>query len=148
MSYDGKGEVAPVTLRCNDQVVTIHATALTPPKLDPGEALEDERRVTMPALAAKFGADWEVIPDLGSQHGALRARLSLPSRSTAEQGTPAHLVLRHHDRGGREFAYRRVADPSARPAHGLRAAVKLDDGGWQMVDFATVGRSDQWRQNV
>jgi hypothetical protein len=34
------------------------------------------------------------------------------------------------------------------PAQGLRAAVKLDDGDWQTLDFATKARSDRWRQNV
>ncbi len=148
LSYDGKGEVAPVTLRCNEQVVTIHATALTPPKLDPGEALEDERRVTMPELAATFGADWEAIPDLGSQRGALRSRLALPTRQSAEQGTPATWRFATMTEAGANLRVVALPTHPRDPAHGLRAAVKLDDGDWQTVDFATIGRSDQWRQNV
>ena len=148
LSFDGKGEVAPITLRCNDQTVTIHATALTAPQLDPGETLEDERRVTMPALAATFGADWDAIPDLGSQRGALRSKLTLPSRRAAAQGTPATWRFATMTEAGATLRVVALPTHPRDPAHGLRAAVKLDDGEWQTVDFATTGRSDQWRQNV
>lgn len=148
LRYDGKGAVGPVTLRCGDQPVVVHATTLTPPKAEAGTAIEDERRVTMPALAARYGADWEAIPDLGSQHGALRAKLTLPSRGSTAQGTSATWRFATTTEAGATL--RIVALPShpRDPAHGLRAAVRLDDGTWQTVDFATTGRSDQWRQNV
>ncbi|WP_343528027.1 glycosyl hydrolase 115 family protein [Sphingomonas sp.] len=148
LSYDGKGEVGPVTLRCHDRTETIHATALTPAKVDPAVVLEDERRVTMPALAAQFGTDWEAISDLGSQHGALRSKLALPTRNMAAQGTPATWRFATMTEAGASLRVVALPTHPRDPAHGLRAAVKLDDGDWQTVDFATAGRSDQWRQNV
>ncbi|WP_375243429.1 glycosyl hydrolase 115 family protein [Sphingomonas parapaucimobilis] len=148
LRYDGKGAVGPVTLRCGDQPVVVHAAALTPPKVEPGTAIEDERRVTMPALTASYGADWEAIPDLGSQHGALRAKLTLPSRGSAAQGTPATWRFGTMTEAGATLHIVALPTHPRDPAHGLRAAVRLDDGDWQTVDFATTGRSDQWRQNV
>jgi hypothetical protein len=148
LRYDGKGAVGPVTLRCGDQPVVVHAAALTPPNVEPGTAIEDERRVTMPALTASYGADWEAIPDLGSQHGALRAKLTLPSRGSAAQGTHATWRFATMTEAGATLHIVALPTHPRDPAHGLRAAVRLDDGDWQTVDFATTGRSDQWRQNV
>lgn len=148
LRYDGKGAVGPVTLRCGDRPVVVHATALTPPKAEPGTAIEDERRVIMPALTARHGADWEAIPDLGSQHGALRAKLTLPTRGTAAEGTPATWRFATMTEAGAILHVVALPTHPRDPAHGLRAAVRLDDGAWQTVDFATIGRSDQWRQNV
>lgn len=148
LRYEGKGTVGPVTLRCGDQPVVVHATALTPPKVDPGERVEDERRVTIPALAATFGTDWEAIPDLGSRHGALRSKLTLPTRTVAAQGTPATWRFATMTEAGASLRVVALPTHPRDPAHGLRAAVRLDDGEWQTVDFATTGRSDQWRQNV
>ncbi|MDZ7284005.1 glycosyl hydrolase 115 family protein [Sphingomonas sanguinis] len=148
LRYDGKGAVGPVTLRCGEQPVVVHATALAPPKVEPGMAIEDERRVTMPALAARYGGDWEAIPDLGSQHGALRAKLTLPTRGSAAQGTPATWRFATMTEAGGTLRVVALPTHPRDPAHGLRAAVRLDDGEWQTVDFATIGRSDQWRQNV
>ncbi|WP_294271060.1 glycosyl hydrolase 115 family protein, partial [uncultured Sphingomonas sp.] len=148
LRYDGKGAVGPVTLRCGDQPVVVHATLLTPPQVEPGTAIEDERRVTMPALTARYGADWEAIPDLGSRHGALRAKLTLPSRGSAAQGTPAAWRFATMTEAGATLRVVALPTHTRDPAHGLRAAVRLDDGAWQTVDFATAGRSDQWRQNV
>ena len=30
----------------------------------------------------------------------------------------------------------------------MRIAVSLDDGPLQVLDYATIGRSDEWRNNV
>jgi hypothetical protein len=148
LHYDGKGAVGPVTLRCGDQPVVVHATALTPPKVEPGTAIEDERRITMPALTARYGADWEAIADLGSQHGALRAKLALPTRGSAAQGTPATWRFATMTEAGANLHLVALPTHPRDPAQGLRAAVKLDDGDWQTLDFATKARSDRWRQNV
>ncbi|MCT8003106.1 glycosyl hydrolase 115 family protein [Sphingomonas sanguinis] len=148
LRYDGKGPVGPVTLRCGDAVVTVHAAVLTPPTVQPGVIVEDERRVILPALAAEKGADWEVVPDLGSQHGALRGRLDLPHRGSGREGTPATWRFATMTEAGAVLRIVGLPSHPRAPAHGLRAAVRIDDGEWQMVDFATTGRSDQWRHNV
>jgi hypothetical protein len=35
-----------------------------------------------------------------------------------------------------------------RPGLGVRIAVSLDGGPLRVFDYATIGRSDQWRENV
>jgi hypothetical protein len=34
------------------------------------------------------------------------------------------------------------------PSAGLRLGVSLDGGAIQLLDFSTLGRSDEWRENV
>ncbi|WP_230483540.1 glycosyl hydrolase 115 family protein [Sphingomonas sp. Leaf21] len=148
LRYDGKGPVGPITMLCGGEGVTVHATTLAAPKVEAGVVLEDERRVTMAASAAERGRDWEAVADLGSLHGALRARLDLPHRVSANDATPATWRFATMTEAGAVLRVVGLPTHPRDPAHGLRAAVRIDDGAWQTIDLATAGRSDQWRQNV
>ncbi|WP_153002747.1 glycosyl hydrolase 115 family protein [Sphingomonas endophytica] len=146
LSYDGKGAVAPLTLTCGGRPLTVHAATLAPPA--DGGAKEVDRRVTMPALTATAGADWQRVPDLGSYRGALRSRLDLPHRADPGQGTPATWRFANITEGSAILRLIALPTHPTDPEKGLRAAVRIDDGAWQVVDFATHGRSDRWRANV
>lgn len=94
-------------------------------------------RVVVPTAETQ---GFERIDDLGSQGQALRA----PLDGTAASATYSFTAT---EGGG-------VIRVVALPTHaltadgGVRVKLSLDDGPEQLVDFATVGRSDQWRFNV
>jgi hypothetical protein len=76
--------------------------------------------------------------------------LSLPSRQPKALGKVAPLEYRFQTRSAGGATLRFVAVPvhALTSEHGLRIAVQLDDGPLQTFDYTTVGRSDEWKQNV
>jgi hypothetical protein len=149
LSYDGRGPAGPITVTCGGAALPIHAALQSPPDGTPTAIVEQERRVTIPALAGSAGSDWEKIPGLGSKGGALRARLTLPSQSLSK-ATSTPVTYRFATVTVTGAVLNLVALPThpLSPANGVRLAMSLDDAPMQELDFATVGRSDQWRQNV
>jgi len=150
LSYDGRGPVGTVELRCGEATIPIHVALAEPPASGAGIVGEKDRRISIPALSGMAGSDWEAIPGLGSEGGALRARLTLPSHPLAEARTGTPAVYRFATVTDTGAELRLVALPThpLSPAHGLRVALSLDGGPLQELDFATAGRSDQWRTNV
>ncbi|WP_331010092.1 glycosyl hydrolase 115 family protein [Sphingomonas sp.] len=148
--YDGRGAAGPVALSCGGATVQVHSALIPAAATGPGVILEDRRRVLIPALAGTAGPDWEVAPDLGSQHGALRSRLSLPSRPADAVSTLVPVRYRFANVTATGAVVRVVALPThpRDPVHGVRIAVSVDGGPPELLDLATTGRSDVWRRNV
>lgn len=145
LEYDGS--LKPLlALQCGDRTVKLNMQAQDAGDKDlPGER---ERIVVLPAGSAAAGTDWEPQPGLGTSGKAMRARLDLPSRATP--GKASRLTWRFQTRSEGGALLRFVAVPvhALSSAHRLRIAVQLDDGPLQTFDYTTVGRSDEWKQNV
>ena len=150
LSYDGRGPIGAIDLRCGDATMSVPVALSQPPSTGPGIVAEKDRRVSIPALSGTAGSDWEAFPGLGSKNGALRARLDLPSRPLTQvaAGTPATYRFATVTDTGAELRLVALPTHPLSPAQGLRIALSLDGGSSQELDFATVGRSDQWRANV
>jgi hypothetical protein len=80
----------------------------------------------------------------------VRSRLDLPSLTATQAATAPPLDYRFTTSSALDGRVRIVLLPThpPSPAAGLRLAVSLDDGPLQLLDFATQGRSDEWRENV
>ena len=149
LSYDGQGPVGSITVRCGGATLPIHIALQSPPVAAAGVIAEVERRVTIPALAGSAGSDWEAVQGLGSKSGALRARLTLPSRPlNRATGTPVIYRFANVTATGAMLNVVALPTHPLSPANGLRVAMSLDGGPMQELDLTTVGRSDQWRANV
>jgi hypothetical protein len=97
-----------------------------------------------------MNAQWETIEDLGSQGKVIRARLSLPSLAASDAARSAPLIYKFTSTSAVGGTATVVALPT-KPLHpglGVRIAVSLDGGPRQVFDYATIGRSDEWRENV
>jgi hypothetical protein len=150
LSYDGRGPAGTAALACGDTTVPIHTALAAAAPADARVITERQRRVTLPALAAAPGRDWQAVPDLGSQNGALRSVLTLPSRplSRVSEGDPATYRFATLTATGATLRVVGLPTHPLTPAQGVRIAVSIDDGAYQVLDLATVGRSDAWRHNV
>ncbi len=142
VTYDGEGEPGGLQIGCGDMPLAARVTVA--PGAD--TATERERIVTLPAAAAS-APGWTQV-ELGSQGTAQRADLSLPSRDDPA-GAPA-LAYAFHSHTKAEARLKIVAVPvhALTPASKLRIAVSLDGEAPATLDFATVGRSDEWKRNV
>ncbi|RZA32749.1 MAG: hypothetical protein EOP92_24450 [Lysobacteraceae bacterium] len=146
LDYDGSARPGLV-LRCGDQTLKLNVQAQPADKGLPGER---ERIVVLPAGSAPVNGEWEQLPGLGTSDRAMRARLDLPSRDAGSLSSAAPLDYRFQTRSEGGALLRFVAVPvhALSSAHRLRIAVQLDDGPLQTFDYTTVGRSDEWKQNV
>ncbi|MES2337188.1 MAG: glycosyl hydrolase 115 family protein [Pseudomonadota bacterium] len=88
-------------------------------------------------------AGWERVAGLGSRGVALRSRLDL-----AAPGAPFDLPFRTPDQSDVEVRIVALPVHPLTSANGLRIRVQIDDGAIETLDFATHGRSDEWKQNV
>ena len=141
IAYDGKDGKGTINLTCGDKKLTVK-TAILAPVSDslPGEK---NRIVSIPAGRAPANPAWEVVPQLGSQGAVLRSKLDLTDAapplvydfvSTSDVGGAMRIVL--------------LPTHPLTPAQGMRLAISLDGAPAQTLDFATIGRSDEWRENV
>ncbi|KQN32742.1 glycosyl hydrolase 115 family protein [Sphingomonas sp. Leaf38] len=144
LSYDGRGPVGPIALTCGGATLPIH-TALTSTASD-----ERERRVTLPAVAATTGADWERVAGLASLGAAIRARLTLPTRKIADlvDVVPATYCFSTVTATGADLRIVALPAHPIDPGHRQRIAVGFDNRPLVEIDLATVARSDRWRANV
>ncbi|ESQ86957.1 hypothetical protein ABAC460_21495 [Asticcacaulis sp. AC460] len=144
LHYDG--QAAPgdrtLTVRCGNQDLPLHVRVL--PALPDG-AEENNRTVTLRATGGEIGSDWQVIEDLGSLGSVLRARLDLPS---GPHGTPAVYSFATSTEVGGVLKIIALPTHALDPGKGVKIALRLDDGPVQVLDFATLGRSDVWKNNV
>jgi hypothetical protein len=148
LTYDGGAGVNAGTIVCGGQALRLDARVVKPAD---GLAPEINRVITIPAasMAANAGAaDWETVPGLGSTGSALRARLDLPSTDAGTQRPP--LGYAFETRAASDGVLRIVALPvhPLTSKNRLRLAVRVDGGKLQVLDFETVGRSEEWKQNV
>jgi Glycosyl hydrolase family 115/Gylcosyl hydrolase family 115 C-terminal domain len=142
VTYDGRGEADGLRIACgNDDLA---ARVQVAPGAD--VATERDRIITLPAGAAS-APGWTQV-DTGSLGPAMRAGLSLPSRDDPA-GAPA-LDYAFHSHTKAEARMKIVALPvhPLTSANRLRIAVSLDGAPAVTLDFATMGRSDEWKRNV
>ncbi|CAN7260841.1 glycosyl hydrolase 115 family protein [Pseudoduganella sp. LjRoot289] len=102
---------------------------------------------------------WETVPQLGSAGASLRTLLTLPS-AAAPAPAAGSLAVTTQPVPPLEFPFEHVAGGAATiklvalPVHPLTSAnklrlgVSLDGGPVEVLDFATYGRSDEWKRNV
>jgi hypothetical protein len=154
IALDLDGAASPaLTLQCGGKTLRVNlqvrpaAAVIADAQQMPGER---ERIVVLPAGAAAPAGDWERQPGLGTSGQAMRARLDLPSRTPAALGgvTPLTFRFRTVSDGGATLRFVAVPVHALTSEHGLRIAVQLGDGPLQTLDYTTVGRSDEWKQNV
>nr|WP_315249740.1 glycosyl hydrolase 115 family protein [uncultured Duganella sp.] len=142
LHVDGSAQPT-LALQCGERVINV--------KLQVQQASDErERIVVLPAAAASAG-DWEEQPGLGSSGRAMRARLDLRSRTMPAAAADAMpLEYRFHTSTDAGATLRFVAVPvhALTAGNRVRIAVQLDDDPLQTLDYATVGRSDEWKQNV
>ncbi len=132
-------DLAPRRLPVFDPANPVPAPAPVP--ASPGASV-----VSLAAADAAPNRDWELVPGLGSRGAALRSMLS--GSSAAAPG--AALTYRFQLAATGAARVRIVALP-VHPLHadlGLRIKVSIDGGAFQTLDFATRGRSEEWKINV
>ncbi|MDK6078255.1 glycosyl hydrolase 115 family protein [Massilia varians] len=147
LDYDGSARPL-LALECGGKQIKLNVQAHSAgDQALPGER---ERIVTLPAGSAAAGSDWEAQPGLGTSGKAMRARLDLPKRSAASLAKAKPLEYRFQTRseGGATLRFVAVPVHALTSDHRLRIAVQLDDGPLETFDYTTVGRSDEWKQNV
>ena len=141
IAYDGGTERGNVTLTCGTQNLTVKTAIL--PSVPEGLSGEKNRIISIPATRAAANLAWETVPQLGSQGAVLRSKLDL----IEEPAPVVYDFVSISDVGGIVKIVLLPTHPLT-PAQGLRLDVRLDSGPVQSLDFATVGRSDEWRENV
>ncbi len=148
LRYDGGAPGEGPLLSCGGRTIPIPVHVLPPVAADLPS--EDQRIVAIPVASAPASPAWEVIPQLGGQGASVRSRLDLPSLTATQAATAPPLDYRFTTSSALDGRVRIVLLPThpPSPAAGLRLAVSLDDGPLQLLDFATQGRSDEWRENV
>jgi hypothetical protein len=119
------------------------------PDSAPGLPVEDTGIVSIPATQTTAQRAWTEVPGLGSFGAAMRSDLTMTSVPSPAQSAS---VL--------SYAFATTSQASARlkvvavPVHpltsanGLRIAVSIDGAPFETFDFATHGRSDEWKANV
>jgi hypothetical protein len=147
LSYDGAAKAA-LALECGGKPVKLNVQVqASADKALPGER---ERIVVLAAGSAAATGEWELQPGLGTSGQAMRARLDLASRDAGALTGARPLEYRFQTRseGGATLKFVAVPVHALTSEHRLRIAVQLDDGPLQTFDYTTVGRSDEWKQNV
>lgn len=144
VSYDGGASTGPIDIACGGKTVRVYTKLLPAPA--PTPFIENDRRVII-SLATQSGEDWERLEGLGHSGNSLRSRLTLPTRATPA-GTPLTYSFTTYSAVGGTLSVVALPVHALNPATGLKVAVQLDEGPVQVMDFATVGRSDVWRGNV
>ncbi|KFI05828.1 glycosyl hydrolase 115 family protein [Massilia sp. BSC265] len=145
LEYDGSAKPA-LALQCGGRTVKLNAQAQDAgDKALPGER---ERIVVLPAGSAAASSEWALQPGLGTSGQAMRARLDLPKRTSLTKAKPLTYRFQTRSDGGALLRFVAVPVHALTSEHRLRIAVQLDDGPLQTFDYTTVGRSDEWKQNV
>ncbi|MEO6525448.1 MAG: glycosyl hydrolase 115 family protein [Gemmatimonadaceae bacterium] len=146
VTYDGGTSKGDISLACGGRPMNVR-TQLLPQSTTPSEAY---RAIVIPVTSAPVNPQWETIEDLGSQGKVVRSRLSLASLDSRDASKAAPLIYKFTSTSAVGGQLKVVALPT-KPLHpgvGVRLAVSLDDGPLHVFDYATVGRSDEWRENV
>ncbi|MDC7684549.1 glycosyl hydrolase 115 family protein [Asticcacaulis sp. BYS171W] len=144
VSYNGGAGSGPIDIACGGKTIRIHTKLLPAPPTS--DFIENDRRVIIP-LASQTGKGWQKLDGLGHSGAVLRSNLALPSLTTP-QGHPLIYRFSTYSAVGGKLSIVALPVHPLNPKTGVKIAVQLDDGPVQLMDFATLGRSDQWRANV
>ncbi|MDJ0277566.1 glycosyl hydrolase 115 family protein [Sphingomonas sp. 2R-10] len=138
LSHDGSGS-SGMRVTCGGRTLDIPIRIVTPAN---GEPPIINRIITL-SPASATSPDWEGVPGFA---GMLRSRLTLSSGNTAT----SPLTYRF-DTDARGNADIRVVLSPTHPltaSHDLRLRLRVDGGALQTLDYATFGRSDEWKRNM
>jgi Glycosyl hydrolase family 115/Gylcosyl hydrolase family 115 C-terminal domain len=103
----------------------------------------------------KPGSKWDVVPDLGHDLRSLKASVNTDSLTGPFDEAFIKQYLSYRD-----YHFYSLSDTKptlsiySLPVHplnnsvGVRYALSIDDGPLQIISFKTVGRSEEWKQNV
>lgn len=141
LRYDGSAAPAPaLSLQCGDKRLDVHLK--TEGKASAGVPGERERAVVLRAGTADPARGWTLLPGLGTSGMAMRARL--------DQVPDAPLTYRFATTSDGDALLRLVAVPEhpLTAGDGVRFAVSLDGGAPAVIDTATAGRSERWKEDV
>ncbi len=141
LRYDGSAAPAPaLSLQCGDKRLDVHLK--TEGKASAGVPGERERAVVLRAGTADSARGWTLLPGLGTSGMAMRARL--------DQVPDAPLTYRFATTSDGDALLRLVAVPEhpLTAGDGVRFAVSLDGGVPAVIDTATAGRSERWKEDV
>lgn len=147
--YDGGTSGKNLVLDCGGRSIAVNVQVL--PKTGPGMPIEENRIIAIPVIPAQDNLAWEIIPQLGSQGSSLRSKLDLPSVVTPDLAAappPALYPFSSSSAVGGRLKVTVLPTHPLTPANGLRLGVRLDGGPVRILDFASFGRSDEWRANV
>jgi hypothetical protein len=147
VSYDGGTSSGNLTVACAGGRPMTVRTRLLPASTVPAEAY---RAIAIPVTSAQANPQWETIDGLGSQGRVVRSRLDLPSVDSRDAARTAPLIYEFTSSSavGGEAKFVLLPTKPLHPGVGVRIAVRLDGGPLHVFDYATVGRSDEWRENV
>ena len=145
--YDGSDKPA-LTLLCGGQAV--HVNLRPDPPAQPGVPGEHAHIVSIAAGSASANPDWDVQPGLGSSGRSLRARLDLRPRALKEvaEAKPLTYAFNTATDGGALLRLVAVPEHALMGGGHVRLAYRLDGGPVEVVDYETVGRSEEWKRNV
>lgn len=113
----------------------------------PGQPVGADRAKVISATATtNVSPDWEAIESPGAHGQALRARLDV----AAATANSASLDYPFATTVNADVKVRIIALPVHRLSSesGVRIAVSVDGEPKRQLDFATQGRSEEWKQNV
>jgi hypothetical protein len=139
LRYDGSAAPA-LALQCGGKPLDVHMK--TEGRAGAGVPGERERIVVLRAGAAGPTSGWTLLTGLGTSGMAMRARLD---------GVPdAPLTYRFATTSDGDAQLRLVAVPEhpLTAFDRVRFAVSVDGGTPVVIDTATAGRSEQWKEDV
>ena len=144
--YDGKAKAGQLSLECGAAVVKADVA------LTPGSELptEHDRIVALPSASAKATAGWTVLPGLGSYGASMRSDLGQASADlgSASLRPPLEYDFASHTQGVARLKFVTVPAHALTSENRVRLAYSLDGGPFQLLDFETFGRSDEWKRNT
>ncbi|MEO7889758.1 MAG: glycosyl hydrolase 115 family protein [Vicinamibacterales bacterium] len=146
VTYDGGNSTGNLTMACGGRSMNVR-TQLLPQSTVPAEVY---RAIAIPVTSAQMSPQWEILEDVGSQGQVVRARLEVASLDPRDAAKAAPLIYKFTSTSAVGGQATVVALPT-KPLHpglGVRIAVSLDGGPLELFDYATIGRSDEWRENV
>jgi hypothetical protein len=145
VAYDGSDARGNLALTCDGKPLMVRTQILAGSAV-PAEAY---RMINIPAASAQASPQWETIDQLGSQGQVVRSKLDLPSVGAIDaKATPLVYGFASTSAVGGQMKIVLLPTRPLHPGLGVRIAVSLDGGPLQVLDYATVGRSDEWRNNV
>ncbi|OUJ72130.1 glycosyl hydrolase 115 family protein [Hymenobacter crusticola] len=102
----------------------------------------------------KVASQWAKVPNLGSVGSALQAQPLQAASLTTPASALEQAAVAEYDFYALSAASAPIITVFTLPTHeltsrtGMRYGVALDDQPMQIVDFRTMGRSEEWKQNV
>lgn len=138
LTHDGSGSNA-VKLTCGGRTLTLPIRIATPAKGAP--PVINQIITLRPASATS--PDWESVPGFV---GALRSRLTFSPGKTA--ATPLTYRFDTGTMGAAEIRILSLPTHPLTATDDLRLNVRIDGGAPQTLDYATFGRSDEWKRNM